>query len=228
MDNKNKIRIVITDDMEALHRRLERLISTQDDMEIVGSAYSGKEAIEVVRQTQPDIVLLDVEMETPDDGIQAAKEISALYPLTKIIMLTVHDSDDIVFEAFQNVISNYLLKTLPPEELVRGIRDAYDNTPVLQTSISLKLQREFRRIRDSEASLLYVLNYISKLTVSELEVLKLLCQGKTKREICDIRVVEYDTVKKQVSSIIKKFDKTRIAEVVELINRSQILKHLPL
>lgn len=223
MESSEKIRILAADDMEAHQRRLKRILSDVEDMELVGTANTGGEAVKLAEELTPDVILMDIEMENATAGITAASEIHKFLPDSKIIMLTVHDSDEIVFQAFQTELSDYLIKTLPAEEIIKGIRDAYHETSIIRAEIAAKIKREFRRIKSNEESLLFLFSILSKLTISELAVLKLICEGKTKHQIADERVVEYDTIKKQITSILRKFSLPSTADVAELVNKSGVL-----
>lgn len=220
------IRIVVVDDMEAHRRRLERMIADCADMTCVGSAESGEEAVAVAERLQPDIVLMDIEMEDKLAGVQAAKRINEQFPEMKIIVVTVHKDDNIIFAAFQTGIIDYVLKSAPKEEITEAIRLAYADRSPIRPMIAHKIREEFARIKKTENSLLYIIRIISELTPSELQVLKLLCEYKTRRQIAEERIVEYETVKKQISSILKKFHMSSAADVVKTVNELRIFEVL--
>ncbi|MCU6712705.1 response regulator transcription factor [Paenibacillus sp. J5C_2022] len=220
------IKIIISDDMEAHRRRLERILGAQDDMLLAASAKSGYEAVMAAALHQPDIVLLDIEMESRLAGIEAAKQIHEKLPEVKMIMLTVHKDDSIVFAAFQSGIVDYVLKTAEPVEIVEAIRLAHANMSPIRPIIAEKIRTEFMRIKKTESSLLHTLQIISELTPSELQVLKLLCENKTRKEIARERSVEQDTIKKQITSILKKFGLPSTSEVVHMINDLHIFEML--
>ena len=220
------IRIMIVDDMEAHRRRFCRILSRQEDMEVVGEAGTGREAVVLAKSVHPHIILMDIEMESRTAGIDASREILSVFPDIKIIILTVHKDDNAIFQAYQAGISDYIFKTEDPDMVVSGIRLAYNSASPIRGDVAQSIRSEFKRIKETEDSLLYVLGVLPTLTFSELQVLKLLCDQKTRREIADIRVVEFDTVKKQTGSILKKFGKSSTAEVVELIRKLNITKLL--
>ncbi|ULL18002.1 DNA-binding response regulator [Paenibacillus sp. H1-7] len=225
-DTDTSIRVLIVDDMEAHRRRLERIIAGCGDMESVASANSGYEAVLYAALHQPDIVLMDIEMEDPLAGIHAAKQIHEKLPHIKIIVLTVHKDDNIIFAAFQTGIMDYILKTAEKEEIIEAIRSAYHNRSPIRPMIAEKIREEFVRVKKTEASLLYLIQIISELTPSELQVLKLLCENKTRKQISEERSVEYETIKKQVGSILKKFKMQSTAEVVASVNELKIFEVL--
>nr|WP_318615257.1 response regulator transcription factor [Sporosarcina sp. YIM B06819] len=217
-----KIQIVIADDMEAHRRRLERIIHSDKNLELVGSAKSGYEAIAFAAIKKPSIVLMDIEMESQMAGINAAAEINKISPTTKIIMLTIHQDNNIVFAAFQTGIVDYLIKSAPKEEILEAIYSATNNQSPIRPIIAEKIRQEFARIKTSEDHLSQSFKVISNLTQSELEVLKLLCNGLKRKEIADIRTVEIETIKKQINSLLKKFGKSSTKEIVKKVNELKL------
>jgi DNA-binding NarL/FixJ family response regulator len=222
MDSLEKIRLLIADDMEAHRRRLERIIGSTKDLLLVGSAKSGYETIAYAAITRPDIVLTDIEMENQMAGIKAASEINKILPDTKIIMLTVHQDNNIVFAAFQTGIVDYLMKSAPKEEILEAIYSAAKNQSPIRPIIAEKIRQEFARIKKSEDHLTHIFKLITNLTPSELEILKLLCSGLKRKEIAEVRAVEVETIKKQVGSLLKKFNKNSTKEIVNDVNELKL------
>lgn len=213
-----KIKILIADDLEVHRKRLERIVKGHSDLELVGSAKNGYESVILAATHNPDIILLDIQMENNMAGIEAAKQINEKLPNIKIIMLTVHKDDSVVFAAFQTGIVDYLIKTASDEEILGAIYSAYNNLSPIRPIIAEKIRNEFQRMKESEQSILFILKIISELTPSELKVLQLLYENKTRKEIAAIRCVEQDTIKKQINSILKKFNKSNYKEVLKIIN----------
>ncbi len=220
------IRVLVADDLMPICKRCETYINKEPDMEVVGTACSGVEAVSLAEKLQPDIILMDIEMETRLAGIDAAGVILKELPATKIIILTVYEDDETVFQAFQLGVSDYLLKNSAPGEIVGCIRDAYNNCSPIRPVIAAKIRREFQRIRNSEKSFLYCLHIITEMTQTEIDILDLLSQGYSRAEICEIRYIELSTVKTHIKSILKKFNKNTSAEVVALINELQIFDYI--
>ncbi|MCZ8514251.1 response regulator transcription factor [Paenibacillus filicis] len=223
---EQKIRILIADDMEAHRRRLERAISLNSQIECVAMASSGYETMMYAVTHQPDVILMDIEMESQYAGIHAAKEINEKLPHIKIIVLTVHKDDNFIFSAFQTGIIDYLLKNATNEEIIDAILSAYLNRSPIRPMIAEKIREEFARVKRTESSLLFVIGIISELTPSELQVLRQLCDGKSRKVIATERCVEYETIKKQINSIIKKFKMSSIADVVQSVNELRIFEVL--
>lgn len=220
------IRVLIADDMEPLCKKYEKYINNEEHMEVVGLAGSGKEAVKLAYELKPDIVLMDIEMETKTAGLVASEQILAELPETKIIILTVYEEDELVFEAFQNGITDYLIKNADSLEIIACIQDAYDGCSPIRPVIAEKIRREFRRIKKSEQSFLYCLHIMTQMTQTERDILELLSQGYSRADICRIRCVELSTVKTQIKSILKKFNKKTTAEVVEELNDLQVFDYL--
>ncbi|WP_223282616.1 response regulator transcription factor [Neobacillus kokaensis] len=216
------IQILIADDMEAHRRRLDRIISSDKNLLLAASAKSGYEAVAFAAIKKPDIVLMDIEMESPMAGIKAASEIHKILPETKIIMLTVHQDNNIVFAAFQTGIVDYLMKSAAKEEILEAIYSAANNQSPIRPIIAEKIRLEFARIKKSEDHLTQFFKIIASLTPSELEVLKLLCSGLKRKDIAETRTVEIETIKKQISSLLKKFDKNSTKEIIQEVNELKL------
>jgi DNA-binding NarL/FixJ family response regulator len=198
------------------------MISQDQEIEIVGNAYTGKEAIELASLTQPHVILMDIEMESKTAGIDAAMEILESFPRTKIIVLTVYEKDEFVFSAFQNGVVDYMLKDACYTEIIKAIKDAhYDRSPI-RPKIAKKIRNEFQRIKTTEESFLHYVEIVSKLTESELNILYLLLNGHSRNTICEIRHVELSTLKSQINSILKKFDKNSTKEIIHLIKKLKL------
>ncbi|MHC1748808.1 MAG: response regulator [Cellulosilyticaceae bacterium] len=219
-----KINVLIADDLEVHRRRLERIVKGHNDLELVDIAKNGYESVILAATHKPDIILMDIQMENNMAGIEAAKQINEKLPNIKIIILTVHKDDNVVFAAFQTGIVDYLIKTASDEEILDAIYSAYNNLSPIRPIIAEKIRSEFQRMKESEQSILFVLKMISELTPSELKVLQLLHENKTRKEIAAIRCVEQDTIKKQINSILKKFNKSNYKEVLKIIRELNIFE----
>ncbi|WZL80425.1 response regulator transcription factor [Vallitaleaceae bacterium 9-2] len=217
-----KIKLLIADDLEVHIRRLERLIKEKPDLELVATARSGYEAVMMAAIHHPDIILMDIQMENNMAGIEAAKQINEKLGDIKIIMLTVHKDDNIIFAAFQTGIVDYILKTDTDDNILDAIYSAHKNLSPIRPMVAEKIRDEFQRMKESEQSILFVIKIISELTPSELKVLQLLSENKTRKEVAALRCVEVDTIKKQINSILKKFNKSNYKEVLKIINKLKI------
>lgn len=212
------IRIMVAEDMEPIRQRYMRILNADDEIEVVCGAGSGQEAVEQAIRYHPDVILMDIEMESKKAGLNAVRDILARQPDMIILMLTVYSHDELLFTAFQYGATDYLLKTSPPDEIVRTVKEAYRGTLTLRSDVAKKLKAEFRRVREREASLLYVLNIVQTLTRTEIDVLLDLQQGLTRKEICARRFIEPSTLRSHIHHILKKFHASDIKQVVDKLN----------
>lgn len=216
------IRIMIAEDITLIREDMCDLINKQSDMELVGSASSGRQIKELVEQIDTDIILMDIEMERVNAGILAAEDIHLKHPQIKIIFLTAHETDDMIITAMATGAVDYVVKGSDEETLLKHIRSAYEDKPILEAKFQKKIMQEFSRLRSSERSLLYFINTIAKLTQAERELVRLLLQGHKISQIAKIRCVEVVTVKTQIKSLLKKFGCSRTKEIVYMIHELRV------
>lgn len=223
------IRVLIAEDIQPVLKRYARILSQDPEIEVVGQVQTGQDAVAVADREHPDVILLDVEMETRTAGLDAARQIlSGNTPVPKIIILTVYEDDETVFEAFRLGVSDYVLKNSPPEELITCVWDAYRNLSPIRPVIARKIRDEFQRIKKQEDSLLYCIQMVSSLTQTELDILNLMAKGYTRTQICEIRCVELSTVKTQIHNVLKKFRKNNMQELVAMLNGLHVFEYLHL
>ena len=223
------IRVLIAEDIEPVLKRYGRILGTDPEIEVVGQVQTGEEAAKQALLLRPDVILMDVEMETRTAGLAASREILAQAPPTpKIIILTVYEDDETVFEAFRLGVTDYVLKNSTPEEIIGCVRDAYLNRSPIRPAIARKIRDEFQRIKKQEDSLLYCIQIVSQLTQTELDILTMMSRGYTRSQICEIRCVELSTVKSQIHTILKKFGKNNMQELIAMLNHLHVLEYLHL
>lgn len=220
------IKVLIVDDIKPIAKRYETILKKENDIEVVACVQSGYEAVMMAGLHKPDVILMDVEMETRTAGLDATKQILEKLPDTKIIILTVYEDDETVFAAFQLGVTDYFLKNSAPQEIITCVKDAYHGISPIRPAIAQKIRREFQRVKNSEDSFFYCLQLVTQMTQTELDVLDLMSQGYTRSQICKIRCVELFTVKTQIHSILKKFNKDSMSEVIALINELHIIDYL--
>ena len=216
------IKVMVAEDFDLLREDLCELIRSQDDMELVGYASSGKEIEKLATQVKTDIILMDIEMEKINAGVMAAEAIHYMNPDIKIIFLTAHETNDMVITAMATGSVDYIVKGIADEEVLKHIRSANEGHPLLEAKFQKTIMQEFNRLRSSERSLLFFINTIPKLTPVERELVRLLLEGHKVAQIADIRCVEVVTVKTQIKSLLKKFGCSRTKEIVNRINELKV------
>lgn len=211
------IRVIVAEDLEVLREHFCQLIDNEPDMQVIARAASGNEAYEHAIRLNPDVVLMDIEMDRKHDGIAAARTILEHNPAIRIVFLTVHEDDETVFSAFETGAVDYVLKSSPSSEIVKSIRSAVAGKSPIRPEIAYKIRSEFTRIRRNQANLLEAMSILSQLTPTELEIVDLLLKNEKISDIARIRQVELSTVKSQINAILKKFKKRRTKDVIKLI-----------
>jgi DNA-binding NarL/FixJ family response regulator len=192
------IRIMIADDHHVVRRGLAFFLKTQRDIEIIGEAANGKEAVEQARTLQPDLILMDLIM--PEmDGIQATKIIKSELPEIKIIMLTSFSDQDHVIPALEAGASGYQLKDIEPDELIHCIKKVIAGENQLHPKATSYLLANLSNKKESR-------NLISELTNRELDVLKEIAKGKSNKEIASALFITEKTVKTHVSNLLAKLE----------------------
>lgn len=203
-----KIRVVVCDDQPDIVDYISNILNAQSDLEVVGTANSGQEAVDTVNRLCPDVdvVLMDIQMETEYDGIKAIEEISANHPEIKCVMLTVHKSNELIIKAYLSGAIDYIVKTSSEEDICKSIRNSFTNDNYIGNLINENLRSEFRQMQSAQRSLLFVINELSKLTPSELSVMRGICMGMKQKEIANEKHIELSTVKFHTHNILKKLN----------------------
>lgn len=200
-----RIAVVIVDDHTIVRQGLRTYLQLQPDIEVVGEAANGNEAVNVVRDTLPDVVLMDLVM-PGGDGVEATRKVRAVSPSTHVIVLTSFSEDEKVFASIKAGAQGYLMKDVLPQDLVRAIRTVHRGEAQLDPEIARKLMQEFTNPQPATPK--------HDLTERELEVLRLIAHGKSNKEISEELVLSEKTVKTHVSNILQKLhlsDRTQAA-----------------
>ena len=211
MSRLNKLRILLVDDQSLVRGGFRLILSAQPDIEIVGEAANGEEAVSAWRRLRPDLVLMDVRMPKLD-GLEATRRIlSAGGDGARVVMLTTFDLDEYVYAALRAGASGFLLKDVTPEQLVASVRMVGDGDALLAPSITRRLVERFAR-RDQAVT---PNADLSSLTPREVEVLRLIARGLSNAEIAERLFVSEATVKTHVARILAKLGlRDRVQAVV--------------
>ena len=201
----DRISVLIVDDHPVVREGLRTFLELQEGLEIVGEAADGVEALEKVGQLVPDVVLLDLVMPRMD-GITTIRQIRALSPSTRILVLTSFSENDKVFPAVKAGAHGYLMKDIRPVELAESIRLVYRGEPSLHPEIAKRLMDQLAQGEEEATE--------EKLTLRETEVLRLIARGHSNKEIAAALYISEKTVKTHVSNILQKLhlaDRTQAA-----------------
>ncbi len=207
------VRVLIVDDQVLVRTGFRMILEAEPDLEVVGEASDGAEAVARARALQPDVVLMDVRM--PElDGIEATRRLLGADGATaKVVMLTTFDMDEYVYEALRAGASGFLLKDVPPEQLVAGIRAVASGDALLAPSVTRRVIEEF--VRRPPDSVRTPPENLSELTAREREVLKLIARGLSNAEIAKELFVSETTVKTHVAHVLMKLNlRDRVQAVV--------------
>jgi len=204
------IRVLVVDDQALVRVGFRMILEAELDLEVVGEAADGVEAVAAVQVHRPDVVLMDVRMPNLD-GIAAARLIIEGDTMSKVLMLTTFDMDEYVYEALRAGASGFLLKDVPPERLVAGIRAVASGESLLAPSVTRRLIEAFVQRQPARA----LPRRIEELTAREREVLELMARGLSNAEIAETFVVSETTVKTHVSRVLDKLElRARVQAVV--------------
>jgi DNA-binding NarL/FixJ family response regulator len=205
----DKIRILVADDHPVVRDGLVAILSTQPDFQVAGEASNGAEVIERAALLKPDLVLLDLEMPVMD-GVQVIRELRDLSPPVPALVFTAFDTDERILAAVRAGAKGYLLKGAPREEVFQAIRVISQGNSLLQPVVASKLLQHMSSTEGKDD------RGIDPLTERELEVLKLMGQGRTNREIAESLVITERTVKFHVSAILGKLGAGNRTEAVSI------------
>ena len=216
--------MLIADDHALFRRGLEMVLEEEDDIDLVGQASDGTEAVTVAGESLPDVVLMDIRM-PKSSGIEACRATKEVAPSAKIVMLTISDEEEDLFEAIRAGASGYLLKDIPLDEVAEAVRAVHGGQSLINPSMAGKLLTEFATLakRDSEEE---QAQHVAppKLTDREMEVLKLVARGMNNRDIAKELFISENTVKNHVRNILEKLQIHSRMEAVMIAVRQKLIE----
>jgi DNA-binding NarL/FixJ family response regulator len=222
MNTVPAIRVLIADDQQLVRAGFRMILATQPDLDVVGDASTGDEAIALARTTQPDVILMDIRM--PDtDGIDATRRILAdcSEAAPRVVILTTFDLDEYVYDALRAGASGFLLKDVPPEQLIAGIRLVRNGEALLAPSITRRLIEEFTSSKRPARPV--PPTALTTLSPRENEVFRLIARGHSNQQIASHLVVSETTVKTHVTRILTKLDLRDRVQVVVLAYEAGVI-----
>ena len=218
---RDPLRVLIVDDHALFRRGLHMVLEQESDVEVVGEAADGEEAVDVAQELMPDVILMDVRM-PKRSGIEATEEIKDLIPHARILMLTISEDESDLFDAIKAGASGYLLKEISIEEVADAVRAVAAGQSRLSPSMASKLLTEFAAMsrRSEEPEQLPA----PRLTDREMQVLRLVAQGLANREIAKQLFISENTVKNHIRNILEKLHLHSRMEAVVYAVREKLLE----
>jgi len=205
------ITVVVADDHKLFREGLKRILNMEQDLEVIGECADGRQVIEFCQQHKPDVVLLDINMPV-ENGVTATEKLREMCPDVKVIILSIHDDESYVFETLRKGASGYLLKDMEAESLIDAIRTVAAGHAYIHPKVTGKLIHQLRRMANTDGAAVAQAekkqpqNISVPLTKREIEVLRLMAEGKSNKMIGEHLFISEKTVKNHVSSILQKME----------------------
>ena len=214
------LRILLVDDHEVVRVGVRALIERQQDMEVIGEASTVREAITQTEQLAPDVVVLDIRL-PGGNGLEACRQIKALRPDTRIIVLTSYPDDEVLFDAIGAGADGYVLKQIGSDELIRALQRVGRGQSLLDPSLTDQVFAKMRQVRKQERA-----HAFADLTAQEMQILAHLAEGETNREIGTALQLSEKTVRNYVSIILSKLGLNSRAQAAAYAARHRIEDYL--
>lgn len=197
------IKVLLADDQDILVEGLKLILGKEEDIQICGTCNNGKKAYDLCKWNKPDIILMDIKM--PElNGVEATKIIKRDFPDIKIIVLTTFNDDEYIYEALKNGASGYLLKDSSPAEILQAIRTVYNGGALIQPEVTVKVIDKFLEI--GKNNYVEIDDRVKLLTEREIDICRLVSEGKNNKEIADELFLSQGTVKNHITRVLIKLD----------------------
>lgn len=219
-------KMMICDDIKYMCQYFKTIFEEREEFEVLGTATNKKEIVKMLGKCKPDVILLDIQMDTAKTGIELIPYIKSVAPEAKIIMLTVNEDKDMIFKAIELGADNYILKTNDMDKIIEIVTRTCNDDILLEGVVARKIIENFSTFKNEKSSLLFITQLMTNLSKTELAIVSLLCRGYTPKEISAERVVEYSTIRSQLTLILKKTGYTNYKQLVNDINNSGAMELL--
>jgi DNA-binding NarL/FixJ family response regulator len=216
------VRVLLADDHDILRDGLRALFEAVEDIEIVGEARTGREAVVQAERLQPDVVLMDISM--PElDGVEACRRIAQLTPRTQVLFLTMHEAEDYFFRALRAGAAGYVIKRTAAADLLAAVRAVAHGESFLSPGVAHSLVYEYRQRDEQPSSPTSQLDRYSSLSGREREVLKLVGEGYSNQDIADLLGLSVKTVQSHRAAVMQKLDLRDVTHLVRYAVRKGLV-----
>jgi two-component system response regulator NreC len=214
----NKISVLLVDDHTIVRKGLRSLLDAEADIQVIGEAEDGREAVEQVGRLRPQVVVMDITMPGLN-GLEATRQITERLPQVQVVVLTMHTAEEYIFQILRAGASGYVVKRAAPSELISAVRAAYRGESFLGPAVSKTVIEEYLR----QAEALAGENSYETLTPREREVLQLLAEGHSNRRIAELLCLSVKTVQSHRANLMRKLDIHSIAELTQYAIRKGVI-----
>lgn len=207
------IKILIVDDQALIREGLSMMLSLYNEIDIIGKATNGQEAIDILEKNRVDVILMDIRMPIMN-GVDATRIIKERYPNIKILILTTFNEDEYIFEGLNNGADGYILKDIGSQELVKNIKTVYEGSILFHRDVARTMAKAMNYTKNTKINK----DIFKELTPREKEIANLIGQGKSNREISNILFITEGTVKNHVTKVLDKLDlrdRTQLALLIK-------------
>lgn len=217
-----KIKLILVDDQSLIREGLEMILSLYDDLEIVGQASNGNEAIKLLKDVEVDVILMDIKMPKMN-GVEATKIIKEKYPIVKILILTTFNEEQYIFEGLKFGADGYMLKDVKSDEIVSGIRTVYNGNVLLQPEIATKVVNVLKNNKAQEfnSSTKLLKGKYEELTQREIDIALLVAKGKNNKDISKKLFITEGTVKNHLTKILGKLGLENRTQLALYVNEKK-------
>jgi DNA-binding NarL/FixJ family response regulator len=212
----NPIKVIICDDHQLICDGVSKLLDSERDIKVIGKAYNGKEAVEKVKELNPDIVIMDIKMPVMD-GIEATKVIKSQYPSVKVIAFSVYEDENLILQMIQAGAVGYILKDITLENLGKAIVNVHNGYAMINPKIARKI---LSIMSDNQEG---VITSLENLTPKEVEILREVARGKSNKEIGEKLFISESTVKSHITNIFQKLNIHSRAEAISYAVKKGII-----
>ena len=214
-----KISVLVCDDMAYIGKLYCSMLNNSESCQCVGIAGNERDTIAMVGDLHPDIILLDVQMDSVDSGLKLITQILEISPFSKIIMISVSNDSENIFKAIQLGAKDYFVKDHPFKDLLETIENVYKGENKIHSDIVAKIMEHYDIVEKKQESLLYIVNKLMCLSKREMEILRELCHGLSYSDLSKKLFIEEVTIRVTVNNIIKKTEFKNIQMLIEHVNK---------